>query len=43
MGERGSKIGEIKKKKHTVEDRVFEDFCNEIGVENIRFYLLLYL
>lgn len=36
MGERGKKLKDIKDKMDRVEDEVFQDFCKEIGVQNIR-------
>ena len=36
MEERAIKIGAVKVKMNNVEDEVFADFCNQIGVENIR-------
>lgn len=36
MSERGAKLREVKDKMDSVEDEVFEAFCEEIGVENIR-------
>lgn len=38
MSERGAKLREVKVKMDCVEDEVFEAFCEEIGVENIRQY-----
>lgn len=38
MQKRNQKIEEIKQKMNTVEDRVYADFCNKIGVVNIRQY-----
>ncbi|XP_070611370.1 structural maintenance of chromosomes protein 1B isoform X3 [Erythrolamprus reginae] len=36
--QRTEKINELKKKINEVEDNVFGEFCEEIGVENIRLY-----
>lgn len=36
MAQRGDKIKEMKEKMNRVEDEVFEHFCVQIGVDNIR-------
>lgn len=36
MQQRNQTIEEIKQKMNTVEDRVYADFCQKIGVANIR-------
>lgn len=38
MNERGDHIKRLKDKMNTVEDEIFEQFCLQIGVENIRQY-----
>merc|ERR1712042_397480 len=38
MRKREKQIETTKEKMNTVEDRVFSDFCNKIGVKNIRQY-----
>ncbi|XP_008109591.2 structural maintenance of chromosomes protein 1B isoform X2 [Anolis carolinensis] len=38
MLQRTAKIDEIQKKINEVEDNIFREFCEEIGVENIRVY-----
>merc|ERR1711992_253171 len=38
MKKRAKQIDSTKEKMNTVEDRVFSDFCNKIGVKNIRQY-----
>ncbi|XP_041349100.1 structural maintenance of chromosomes protein 1A-like [Gigantopelta aegis] len=38
MSERGDKIKQLKDKMNRVEDEVFSDFCEQIGVANIRQY-----
>lgn len=38
MREREGRINEIKARQNTVEDDVFRDFCEQIGVANIREY-----
>ena len=38
MRERGVVIQDVKERMHRVEDTVFEEFCAEIGVDNIRQY-----
>ena len=38
MNERGDHIKRLKDKMNTVEDEIFEQFCLQIGVENIRYY-----
>merc|ERR1719427_202942 len=38
MRKRAKQIDSTKEKMNTVEDRVFSDFCNKIGVKNIRQY-----
>ena len=37
MNERGDHIKLLKDKMNTVEDEIFEQFCLQIGVENIRY------
>jgi len=36
MEERQEKIAEVKDQMNTVEDRLFADFCNQLGIDNIR-------
>ena len=36
MNDRGDHIKVLKDKMNTVEDEIFEQFCLQIGVENIR-------
>jgi len=36
MEQRQDKILEVREKMNTVEDRIFADFCTQIGVDNIR-------
>ena len=36
MNERGDHIKLLKDKMNTVEDEIFQQFCSQIGVENIR-------
>lgn len=38
MAERDLRIQEMKERMNSVEDVVFRDFCNKIGMENIRQY-----
>ncbi|KAL3853466.1 hypothetical protein ACJMK2_017002 [Sinanodonta woodiana] len=38
MTERGEVIKQLKEKMNTVEDEIFEQFCQQIGVDNIRQY-----
>ena len=40
MSERGDKIKQLKDKMNRVEDEVFADFCEQIGVTNIRYYIM---
>ena len=37
MLERGQRLQLIQEKMNTVEDEVFGEFCQEIGVDNIRY------
>ncbi|XP_061438408.1 structural maintenance of chromosomes protein 1B isoform X5 [Rhineura floridana] len=41
--QRATKMDELQKKMHKVEDSVFREFCAEIGVDNIRVYEKEYL
>ena len=36
MKEREKKIKKIQEKSNVVEDEIFQNFCEEIGVDNIR-------
>ena len=36
MNERGDHIKQLKERMNTVEDEIFEQFCLQIGVDNIR-------
>ncbi len=36
MSDRENKIKKIRDKSNRVEDEIFSDFCEEIGVDNIR-------
>ena len=40
MEKRQDTILEVREKRNTVEDRIFAGFCEQIGVDNIRYVIL---
>lgn len=42
MEKRQDTILEVREKMNTVEDRIFTDFCSQIGVDNIRWVGVFY-